>query len=106
MEGIIRFYHDGVEMTTRHELAIKYPGLAHTTMQRLLQRDGLVRVDYKHQHYYEKASVEQFIETHAPARALAPPATLTDEELIEQAYAKLSILDQETHIEDEKFWVE
>jgi len=77
--SIIQFYHQGVEYTTRHELALKYPHLTYNRMQRLLERKDLQRVEYKNQYYFEKASTEQLIEALVPAVISEPVATWASE---------------------------
>jgi hypothetical protein len=68
-----QFFHQGVEMTTRHELALKYPHVKYNRLQRLLECRYLQRVEYKNHYYFEKASTEQLIEARVPAPA-APTA--------------------------------
>ena len=85
--SLIQFFHQGVEYTTRHELALQYPHVSYNRMQRLLERKDVVFVQYKNTFYFEKLSIEQFIETQVP-----DSAPLTDEQVLDRAHAKLAAL--------------
>lgn len=70
----IQFFHQGIEYTTRHELALKYHNMSHIRLQRLLENNELVRVPYKNLHYFEKESTEAYIDAMCPIKDL--PAAL------------------------------
>ena len=59
----IQFFYQGVEYTTRHELAQKYPALSHNRLQRILGLPTLRYVQYKNQFFFEKNATEQVIES-------------------------------------------
>jgi hypothetical protein len=105
--SIIQFYHQGVEYTTRHELALKYPHLTYNRMQRLLERKDLQRVEYKNQYYFEKASTEQLIEALVPAAVISEtievPGTWASES-VEFSDEVLLALEAGTTSTDDDFW--
>jgi hypothetical protein len=86
----IQFFHQGVEYTTRYELARQYPHVGHNRLQRLLEGKDVTFVQYKNTFFFEKASTEQFVESQAPA-----PAPLTGEQLLDRAFAKLAALGED-----------
>lgn len=63
MSTPIQFFCQGVEYTTRHELALKYPELTHNRLQRVLEMPDLDYVQYKNQFYFCKEEIEQVIES-------------------------------------------
>ena len=83
----IQFFRDGVEYTTRYELACKYPHVGHNRLQRLLEGKDVTFIQYKNTFFFEKASTEQLVESKAPA-----PTPLTDEQRLDRAFAKLAAL--------------
>jgi hypothetical protein len=62
MSTTIQFFYQGVEYTTRHELAQKYPELTYNRLQRILERPALTYVQYKNQFYFHKEEIERLIE--------------------------------------------